>query len=66
MPHVYSLQAKAFIADCIRFMEDLQHSQSEVSDTVRRYCNALFARWSDELKLFLNGHQKRSLVQVIL
>ncbi|KAL7074692.1 hypothetical protein ACQ4LE_005557 [Meloidogyne hapla] len=64
VPQVYSLQAKAFIADCIRFMEDLLLSQSEVSDTVRRYCNALFARWSDELKLFI-GCQKRSLVQLI-
>jgi len=44
-------------------MEDLQLSQSEVGDTVRRYCNVLFARWSDELKMFI-GCQKRSLVQV--
>uniref|UniRef100_A0A914KIZ6 Exocyst complex component n=3 Tax=Meloidogyne incognita group TaxID=654580 RepID=A0A914KIZ6_MELIC len=64
VPLVYSLQAKAFITDCVRFMEDLQLSQSEVGDTVRRYCNVLFARWSDELKMFI-GCQKRSLVQLI-
>ncbi|CAK5127180.1 unnamed protein product [Meloidogyne enterolobii] len=64
VPQVYSLQAKAFITDCVRFMEDLQLSQSEVGDTVRRYCNVLFARWSDELKMFI-GCQKRSLVQLI-
>ena len=62
VPKVYG-QAKAFVADCIQFMEELKLAQSEVSDTVRRYSNALFARWSDELKKFL-ADKKLSLIQV--
>jgi hypothetical protein len=62
VPRVYG-QANAFITDCVHFMEDLQLAQSEVSDTVRRYTNLLFARWSEELKHFVAG-KKPSLIQV--
>ncbi|KAL3089211.1 hypothetical protein niasHT_021155 [Heterodera trifolii] len=63
VPKVYC-QAKEFVANCVRFMEDLQLSHSEVSDTVRRYANILLAKWSNALRKFVSS-RKRSLIQLI-
>lgn len=63
VPNVYD-QAKNFIKSCINFMEELQLSQSEVSDTCRRYANILMTRWSEELKQFVSG-RKLTLVQLV-
>jgi exocyst complex component 6 len=62
IPKVYG-QAKAFIGDCVHFMQELQLTQSEVSDTIRRNSNLLFAKWSDELREFISA-RKPSLIQV--
>ncbi|KAI1724168.1 exocyst complex subunit sec15-like domain-containing protein [Ditylenchus destructor] len=63
VPKVFT-QAKGYLLSCLRFMENLQLSQSEINDTVRRYANVLLARWSGSLKIFVTSKQ-RSLIQLI-
>lgn len=55
-------QAKNYLVGCKKFMEDLQLTQSEVDDTVRRYANVLLSRWSGSLRAFVS--KRLSLVQV--
>jgi len=63
VPTVFN-QAKSYLRGCLRFMENLQLSPSEVDDTVRRYANVLLARWSGSLKLFVSD-KSRSLIQLV-
>ncbi|KAL3981604.1 Exocyst complex subunit Sec15-like family protein [Acanthocheilonema viteae] len=63
VPAVYS-QAKNYLVGCLKFMEHLQLSPTEVDDTVRRYANVLLARWSGSLKSFV-ANKKRTLIQLI-
>ncbi|VDK43756.1 unnamed protein product [Anisakis simplex] len=63
VPAVYG-QAKSYLVGCLRFMEHLQLSPSEVDDTVRRYANVLLARWSGSLKSFV-ASKRRTLVQLV-
>uniref|UniRef100_A0A914YDI6 Exocyst complex subunit Sec15 C-terminal domain-containing protein n=1 Tax=Panagrolaimus superbus TaxID=310955 RepID=A0A914YDI6_9BILA len=51
VPTVFN-QAKSYLRSCMRFMENLQLSPSDVDDTVRKYGNVLLARWSGSLKYF--------------
>jgi hypothetical protein len=44
-------------------MENLQMTNSDVEDTLRRYANILLARWSGALKDFVTS-KNRSLIQV--
>lgn len=62
VPTVFT-QAKNYLMGCLRFMENLQLSHSEINDTVRRYANVLLARWSGSLKIFVSS-KKPSLTQV--
>uniref|UniRef100_A0A915BPH7 Exocyst complex component n=2 Tax=Parascaris univalens TaxID=6257 RepID=A0A915BPH7_PARUN len=63
VPAVYG-QAKSYLVGCLKFMEHLQLSPSEVDDTVRRYANVLLARWSGSLKSFV-ASKRRTLVQLV-
>ena len=63
VPMVFN-QAKSYLRGCLRFMENLQLSQSEVDDTVRKYANVLLSRWSGSLKHFVSD-KKRSLIQLV-
>ncbi|WKX95838.1 hypothetical protein Q1695_012353 [Nippostrongylus brasiliensis] len=57
------LKAKMYLQGCLKFMEHLQLTQSEMDDTVRRYANVLLSRWSGSLKCFVE--KKLSLVQLV-
>ncbi|PIO54069.1 hypothetical protein TELCIR_24576 [Teladorsagia circumcincta] len=57
-------KAKLYLQGCLKFMEHLQLTHSEMDDTVRRYANVLLSRWSGSLKSFVE--RKLSLVQVCL
>ncbi|KAI6173520.1 SEC-15 protein [Aphelenchoides besseyi] len=63
VPKVFR-QAKQYLKGCLGFMENLQLSQSEIEDTVRRYANVLLARWSGSLKSFVMDNS-RSLIQLV-
>lgn len=63
VPAVYC-QAKNYLVGCLKFMEHLQLSPTEVDDTVRRYANVLLARWSGSLKSFV-ANKKRTLIQLV-
>uniref|UniRef100_A0A7E4VMA7 Exocyst complex component n=1 Tax=Panagrellus redivivus TaxID=6233 RepID=A0A7E4VMA7_PANRE len=63
VPKVFN-QAKSYLRGCLRFMENLQLSQSDMDDTVRRYANVLLARWSGSLKAFV-ADRNRSLIQLV-
>ncbi|VDN08177.1 unnamed protein product [Thelazia callipaeda] len=63
VPAVYG-QAKNYLVGCLKFMEHLQLSPTEVDDTVRRYANVLLARWSGSLKSFVST-KKRTLIQLV-
>ncbi|KAK6732570.1 hypothetical protein RB195_016751 [Necator americanus] len=56
-------KAKLYLQGCLKFMEHLQLTQSEMDDTVRRYANVLLSRWSGSLKSFVE--KKLSLVQLV-
>ncbi|CAJ0608267.1 unnamed protein product [Cylicocyclus nassatus] len=56
-------KAKLYLQGCLKFMEHLQLSNSEMDDTVRRYANVLLSRWSGSLKSFVEN--KLSLVQLV-
>ncbi|VDN58698.1 unnamed protein product [Dracunculus medinensis] len=62
VPTVYA-QSKNYLIGCLKFMEHLQLSPTEVDDTVRRYANILLARWSGSLKSFVFLFQ---LVQITI
>uniref|UniRef100_A0A0N5ALF3 Exocyst complex component n=1 Tax=Syphacia muris TaxID=451379 RepID=A0A0N5ALF3_9BILA len=63
VPKIYSL-AKNYLVGCLKFMEYLQLTHSEIGDTVRRYANVLLARWSGSLKSFVTS-KNRTLVQLV-
>ncbi|VDD94048.1 unnamed protein product [Enterobius vermicularis] len=56
--------AKNYLVGCLKFMENLQLSHSEIGDTVRRYANVLLARWSGSLKRFV-ASKNRTLIQLV-
>ncbi|PAV62595.1 hypothetical protein WR25_26425 isoform B [Diploscapter pachys] len=56
-------QSKNYLSGCLKFMEHLQLTHSEIDDTVRKYANVLLERWSGSLKEFVK--RKRSLVQLV-
>ncbi|KAK6018136.1 putative exocyst complex subunit Sec15 [Ostertagia ostertagi] len=56
-------KAKLYLQGCLKFMEHLQLTHSEMDDTVRRYANVLLSRWSGSLKSFVE--RKLSLVQLV-
>ncbi|CAI4220836.1 unnamed protein product, partial [Auanema sp. JU1783] len=60
--NVYT-QAKSYLVGCMRFMEHLQLTQSEIDDTVRRYANVLLSRWSGSIKDF--AARQKSLATLI-
>lgn len=62
VPTVYT-QAKGYLLSCLRFMENLQLSQSDVHETVGENANMLLTHWTGSLRAFLSS-KKRSLVQV--
>ena len=66
VPNSYR-QAKSYLLSCLRFMDNLQLSRSDMNDTVRRYANVLLERWSATLREFFDPkmQSRRSLVQLI-
>ncbi|CAB3400449.1 unnamed protein product [Caenorhabditis bovis] len=56
-------QAKQYLIGCLKFMDNLQLSNSVVDDTVRRCANVLLGRWAAILKAFV--HKRVSMIQLV-
>ncbi|GMR61536.1 hypothetical protein PMAYCL1PPCAC_31731 [Pristionchus mayeri] len=56
-------QVKNYLVNCLKFMENLQMSHSDMEDAMRKFANVLLVRWSEHLKQ--NIHSNRSLIQLV-
>uniref|UniRef100_A0A915JDU7 Exocyst complex component 6 n=1 Tax=Romanomermis culicivorax TaxID=13658 RepID=A0A915JDU7_ROMCU len=65
VPAVFE-EVKDYVLGCIKFMDNLKMSQTDVEETIRRSTNLLFERFSGHLKVYLAEKLKASsLVQLI-
>ncbi|GMR61873.1 hypothetical protein PMAYCL1PPCAC_32068, partial [Pristionchus mayeri] len=56
-------QVKNYLVNCLKFMENLQMSHSDIEDAMRKFANVLLVRWSEHLKQ--NIHENRTLIQLV-
>uniref|UniRef100_A0A914VGU5 Exocyst complex component n=1 Tax=Plectus sambesii TaxID=2011161 RepID=A0A914VGU5_9BILA len=63
VPTLYD-QSKTYVRGCLKFMEHLALSQSEIDDTVRRYANVLLERLSGSLRGYV-AQKRLALVQLV-
>ncbi|GMT35890.1 hypothetical protein PFISCL1PPCAC_27187, partial [Pristionchus fissidentatus] len=56
-------QVKNYLVNCLKFMENLQMSHSDIEDSMRKFANLLLVRWSEHLKQYI--HENRTLIQLV-
>ncbi|GMT06850.1 hypothetical protein PENTCL1PPCAC_29024, partial [Pristionchus entomophagus] len=56
-------QVKNYLVNCLKFMENLQMSHSDIEDSMRKFANVLLVRWSEHLKQYI--HENRTLIQLV-
>ncbi|KAF8363690.1 sec-15, partial [Pristionchus pacificus] len=57
------VQVKNYLVNCLKFMENLQMSHSDIEDSMRKFANVLLVRWSEHLKQYI--HENRTLIQLV-